>query len=274
MFEQIIDALQSTLIGMVTGIGEFIPRFLTGLVLILVGWLIARTIRMILLRVGERIGIDAGIERIGITDLLDQIGVTSPPSSLIATFFFWMMWLNFLLEGFKAMGLQEAVQPLEALIDFLPSGIAALLIFVLGFMFANFIGNTVDGTTESIGIDFHNTLGNLARFLILAMVIIIVMEQIGLDVQIVTQILTNTIFLVTLGLALAFGLGGKSVAKNVLAGFYAREMYVPGDMIVIDDEEGELEGIGTLNAELRVGTDRITVPNTRLTESIVRRRDA
>lgn len=273
MLQEIIDALQGTVIGMVTGIGEFIPRLIIGLVLILVGWLIARFVRTILLRFSDRVGVDSAIERIGITELLEQIGVTSSPSSLISTFFFWMLWLNFLLEGFKAMGLQEVVQPLEGLIDFFPQGIAALLIFVLGFMFANFIGNTVDGATESIGIDFHNTLGNMARFLILSMVVVIVMEQVGLDVQIVTQILTNTILIIILGLAIAFGLGGKSVAQNVLAGFYAREMYVPGDTIVVDDAEGILEGIGTLNSELRVGKDRITVPNTRLTESTVRRRD-
>ncbi|MGB1250904.1 MAG: mechanosensitive ion channel family protein [Candidatus Promineifilaceae bacterium] len=274
MLNQIIEALQTTLSNMVIGITDFIPRFLIGLVLILIGWLIARTARMFLLRVGKRIGIDSIIERIGIGDLLVKIGIESPPSQLIATFFFWMLWLNFLLEGFKAMGMQEAVQPLEGLIDFFPQGIAALLIFVLGFMFATFVGNTVNGATESIGIDFHNTLGNLARFLILSMVLVVVMEQIGLDVQIVTQILTNTILIIILGLAIAFGLGGKSVAQNVLAGFYAREMYGPGDTIVIDGEEGMLEGIGTLNAEMRVGSDRVTVPNTRLTEGTVRRRDS
>lgn len=272
MLEQIIDALRTTLTNMVVGIGEFIPRLLVGLVLIFVGWLIARVIRTVLLRISERVGVDKAFQRIGITVLLKQIGVNSAPSQLIATFFFWMLWLNFLLEGFKAMGLQEAIQPLEGLIDFLPSGIAALIIFVLGFMFANFVGQTVDGATESIGIDFHDTLGNLARFLILAMVVVIVMEQIGLDVQIVQEILTNTILIIILGLAIAFGLGGRSVARNVLAGFYAREMYEPGDVLVIDDEEGTLEGIGTLNSEIRIGADRITVPNTRLTETTVRRR--
>jgi small-conductance mechanosensitive channel len=81
------------------------------------------------------------------------------------------------------------------------------------------------------------------------------------------MLLTNLVTLMVGGLALAFGLGGRDVARNVLAGFYAREQFATGDTLLIDGEEGTLEGIGTLNTEIHVDEVRLIVPNTRLTEA-------
>jgi small-conductance mechanosensitive channel len=100
-----------------------------------------------------------------------------------------------------------------------------------------------------------------------------VLEQLGIDAQILITIFTNVITITVAGLALAFGLGGRDVARNVLAGYYAREQYHAGDVIVINGDEGVLEGIGTMNAEIRVGDDILIVPNTRLTNTAVKIRE-
>ena len=83
----------------------------------------------------------------------------------------------------------------------------------------------------------------------------------------VTSLLTNVVTIAVAGLGLAFGLGGRDVAHNALAGYYAREVYRLGNTLVIDGEEGILEAIGTLNAEIAVGNGRVIIPNTQLTGS-------
>ncbi len=269
---EITDSIRSTLTGLVTGLVEFFPSLLLALFILAVGWLLARLVRAIVVRLGQRVGFDKLIERTGLTGGLQQAQITQTPSSLVAALFYWLILLNFLLTALKHIGLSEAVQPLEKFIGFLPSVVAGLVTLILGSLLVQFVSRAVQGALAGMGIDFHQALGNIVRVLLMAIVVIIVIEQIGLDVTLLTNLFTSVLTIVVAGLALAFGLGGREVARNVLAGFYARELFAVGDVVVIDEVEGVLEGISTLNAEIRVGEDRVTIPNTRLTDATVRQR--
>jgi small-conductance mechanosensitive channel len=119
-----------------------------------------------------------------------------------------------------------------------------------------------------MGIEFSKAIANIVWFVLLAIVVIVVVQQMGIEAQLLTDIFTYVIVILLAGLALAFGLGGRDVVRNVLAGFYAREMYKPGDHIIIDETEGVLQGIGSLNSEVMVGDNQIVIiPNTHLTEN-------
>lgn len=269
----ITDTIQTILLDLYTKFTNFIPNLITGLIIILVGWIISYIVRWIVYRVMQTLGLDRAVEKIGVTEGLASANIKQTPSQLVALVLYWYIFLSFILEGFTAMQLGELLRPIQSLIEFLPVGIVSLVLLTLGVMFARFAGNAVSGTMQTIGIEFHESLGNIVRFLIISFVVIIVMEQVGLDASVVSTILSSTVIIIIAGLALAFGLGGRTVTRNVLAGFYARELFEPGDIIEIDGEEGMLEGIGTLNSELRVGSDRLTIPNTRLTEGKVKKRE-
>ncbi len=269
----IAQTVQDILLNLYTSFTEFIPNFITGLVIILIGWVISRLVRWLVMRVAKTAGLDRAVEKIGLMESLTSANIKQTPSELIALVVYWYIFLSFILEGFTAMQLGDLLQPIQSLIEFLPVGIVSVALLILGVMFARFAGNAVSAATEAIGIEFHESLGTLCRTLIIAFVVIIVMEQVGLDTSVVSTILSSTIIITIGGLALAFGLGGRTVTRNVLAGFYARELFEPGDIIEIDGEDGMLEGIGTLNSEIRVGSDRLTIPNTRLTEGTVKKRE-
>lgn len=273
MLEQILDALNETLTDMVISIFNFIPLFIIGLLILLIGYVIARVLRTAITRGGQRVGLDSVLERAGMTSQLASAGIEQSPSALIGTIFYYLVFLNFLLAALDRMGLQDAVMPLKRLIDFLPTAIAGLVTFVIGFMLAQFIGKTVSGALQSAGIDFHQTLGGVAQFLVSSMVVVVVMEQIGLQASMLTTILSATVIVIIGGLALAFGLGGQGVTRNVLAGFYARELFATGDILIIDGQEGSLEAIGTLNSEIRMGGEHLIIPNSRLTEGNIRKRE-
>lgn len=273
MLEQITTALRDTFSNMLTSTIEFIPLLIVGLVILLIGYLFARILRWFISRLGQRIGIDAILERAGLSAQLASIGIKQAPSALIGNIIYYVVFLNFLLAALENMRLQNAVDPLRQLIEFLPTAIAGLVTFVLGVLIAQFIGNTTSKTLQSVGIEFHQTLGSIAQFLVVGIVVVVVMEQIGLEASVLVTILSATIVVIIAGLALAFGLGGQTVTRNVLAGFYAREMFAPGDVLIVDGEEGVLEGIGTMNTEIRLGADMLTMPNTRLTEGDVRKRE-
>ncbi len=273
MLQEITEALQSTLNNMIQGLADFIPKFLSGLIIFVTGYLIARLIRTLVTRVGYRLGLDGILDRAGLTDRLKSAGIRKSPSELLGLLLYYVILLNFLLASLKSMGLNEAVEPLEKMVDFLPTALAGMITLIVGVLLAQLIGRTVSTALQSVGIEFHQTLGNAVQMIVLGVVVVVVMEQIGLEASVLTTILTGTIIMIIGGLALAFGLGGQNVTRNVLAGFYARELFAAGDVVVLNGEEGIVEGIGTLNSEIRIGADLLTVPNTRLTEGEVRKRE-
>ncbi len=269
---EIIETIQSSFINLVEAILGYLPALGTGLLILVIGWLVARLARGLVNQIANRLGFDRLVERTGLTQGLRQADIRQTPTQLAAALVFWILFLNFLLAALNRLGLSEAVQPLQDFIAFLPSIVAGLVTLILGALAAQFIGRAVQGAVAGMGIEFHQTVGNLVRLLLMGVVVIIVIEQMGLDVTLLSNLFTSTLTIVVAGLALAFGLGGREVARNVLAGYYARELFQVGDTVVVDGAEGTLEAIGTLNAEIRVGSDRLTVPNTRLTgDKVIKR---
>ena len=154
-----------------------------------------------------------------------------------------------------------------------PRLLTALVILLAGWLLAQFLAKTAQAAMKRMGVEFHQEVGQAVNVLLLIMVVIVVLEQLGINASVVSRIFTNVITLVVAGLALAFGLGGRDVARSVLAGYYAREQFVPGGRVVIGGEEGVLEAIGPLNTEIRLGSERLLVPNTTLTETAVKIKD-
>jgi len=180
------------------------------------------------------------------------------------------VFLSFFPIALDKMGLSMVIVPLQTLVGYLPRVLAAILIIIVGFLVAQILGRGAQEAAVSMGVDFHQMIGRVVRGIVLVFTGILAAEQLGIDITLVTGIFTNMLTIAVAGLALAFGLGGREVVRNALAGYYAREMFSPGDRLLIEGDEGRLEGIGTLNAEISFSEVRLVIPNTQLTESEVK----
>lgn len=269
-----IETLRITLTNIVANTLNYLPRLLTALLILLLGWLLARIIAALVKRLAVRIDLDGILARTGISEGLKKAEIKRSGDELVGMLIFWTIFLNFLLISMESLGLTAAVEPMRNLIGLLPRLLAALATLIIGILIAQFLGRAAQAAMASMGVEFHEQIGGGVNMLLIVMVVIVVLEQLGIDATILTTIFTNVLTIVVAGVALAFGLGGREVARNVLAGFYAREQFQPGDRLVIDGEEGNLEGIGTLNAELRIDDgEQLVIPNTRLTQEAVRLRE-
>lgn len=95
------------------------------------------------------------------------------------------------------------------------------------------------------------------------------LEQLDLNISILSDAFVNVLTIAVGGFALAFALGAQGIARNILAGYYVRENLTPGDALVVDEIDGTLEAIGVVNSEISVKGDRFFVPNLRLVEGKV-----
>lgn len=271
MLDQIVETVSSTTMGLINTIIQFIPGLILGLIVLGIGYLLSRILRSVVQKLAEKLKLDKFVESLGFTEGLERVNIKQPPSVMLATIVYWFILLNFLLAALQKMQFGTIVLPLQQFIFKFPAFIAALITIVLGAMLARVVGRVVSGALSGIGLEIHEVLGNIVRYLILCIVFIIALQQIGLDVELLKNLFGTTLLILIAGVALAFGLGGNSVTRNVLAGFYAREIFKIGDILMIDGEEGVLEGIGTINSELRTSNGVTTIPNCRLTDETIKK---
>ncbi|MCA9943389.1 MAG: mechanosensitive ion channel [Ardenticatenaceae bacterium] len=264
------SVIQNAFGNMVASAINYIPRLVTALIILLAGWLLAKIIANLVQRLGQKLHLENLLERTGIKAGLEKAQINRSGTQLVGLLLFWIIFLNFILIALESLGLNAAVEPLRGLIAFLPRLLAALATLTAGILLAQFLGKAAQAAMSSMGVDFHQEVGQGVNILLIVMIVIVVLEQLGIDANIMATIFTNVITLAVAGLALAFGLGGRDVTRNVLAGYYAREQFEMGDHLVIDGEIGTLEAVGTLNAELRMGSERLIIPNTVLTETAVK----
>ena len=262
-FQIVIDALTS----IVTGIINFIPNLINGLIILLVGFLIASAARWLLLTILRRIQIDALIDRVGLMSAIRNIGVRTPFSAIVAQVAFALLLLSFLITATRLMGLEAVARLLEQLLQFLPNLIAALIIFLLGGMAAQFVGNLITTAATASGLNSAARVGAFMRYVLMIFVIVLALAQLGLDTSILVTAITITIAAFGLALGLGLGLGVRSIVLHILAGYYLRQRFTIGQTVVIDALRGEVRSVGSVNTLVATSEGSVVVPNTTLLET-------
>lgn len=248
---------------------RLLPALLGALVLLLAGWLVGRLLAGALRRLLVRVGLDRLTENADLKEAFDRAGISQPPSALLAQVVFWVVLLVFVVAALDTLGLQEPAALLERLIGFLPRLLAALFLLIGGTFLAQFLGRAAQAAAEGLRVEYAALLGRLTRIVLLTIVALLAVEQLGVDLGLLRVALVNLVTVIAAGFVLALALGGREIIHNALAGYYARDLFRPGDRLRVDGVEGTLEGIGPLNAEIRADGRRLILPNSRLIEAAV-----
>ena len=255
-----------------TTIAGFLPNLVGMLVILGVGWVLARVVKAITGRVLRRTGIDGLAERLGMQEVLHEGGVKLTISSLISSLFFWLLMLTFVLSAVETLGLTAVTHTIDRLIAYLPNIIAAALIVVLGMLLARFVGNLVGSAAAAANMPYARPLGSFARGSMVIMVAILAIEQLGVNAEILLYAVVTVIGAVSLGLGLAFALGSREVVGAILSGYYIRKSLAAGSRVTIDGRDGTLHRVGPVDTVFDTETGSWSIPNASLLSSIIDRR--
>lgn len=182
---------------------------------------------------------------------------------------FALLLISFLITSTRLMGLEAVALLLERLLNFLPNIIAALIVFLLGGIAAQFTGNLVAALAASGGLSYSARLGRLVQYLLSVFVVIFALGVLGLDTSILVTALTIALSAFGLAIGLALGLGSRSVVHHVLAGYYLRQRFAIGQPILVEQVQGEVTGIGSVNTVVSTAGGTVIVPNRILLKSTV-----
>lgn len=203
---------------------SFIPAIIGAVILLLIGWIVATIIKNVLVRVLRAVHFDQAMDHAGVGSFLQRGGVRMDAADVLATVVYWFVFLIFIVAAANALAVPAITGILNAIVLWLPQLFVALLVVIVGMLLARVVGDIVRDAAQGAGLQGARFLAGITRVAILAFAFIIALSQIGVGAVIVQELFAAAVFGIALALALAFGLGGRDTAKNIVDSWYGSMM--------------------------------------------------
>jgi Conserved TM helix len=222
MREMIISELSQALHEIARGFAHFLPRLIVMVVLTFVGWVTAYLIKAVLRSILRLIKFDKLAENAGASQLLTKAALPSATETL-SRFVFWVAWLGFVLLGVSVLGILGLQEQIARFFLFLPRLFVAMFILFFGLLAAGFFSRAALLAGVNANMPSPRVLSLAVRSIIIVFVLSIAFEELGLAEQTMLVAFGIAFGALMLGLAIAFGIGGRDLAQRFLEKRFVRE---------------------------------------------------
>ncbi len=246
-----LDPWSQSLLGAMSAlwapIAAFIPRLFGALLVVAVGFVVAKLLDTLLSKVLAKVGVDRLVAGTGVTKLLGRAGIRLPVSALIGKIVYWFVLLIFLVSAAESLGLARVSATLDMLALYVPKVFGAGVILLVGVLLAQLVNGLVRGAAEGVGLEYASGLARIAQGLVIVIIISVAIGQLEVKTELLNYVIAIALISVGLAVALALGLGSRELVSQILAGIYVRELYEVGQRVRLEGSqlEGEIEEIGT-----------------------------
>ncbi len=191
---------------------DYLPNFFGGLLIFIIGLLIGGLLKQILLSVLSFLRVDGLLQK---TKLMEKKEVRLW-EEIITEILKWTTIVLFLIPTLEVWGLSRATVVINQFLLYLPNVIVAVIIIFVGIISSNLGSAVVAQSVGSIGVTSAKTLSVFTKWIILFFAILITLNQLGVAQDLIRILFTGIVAMIALAGGLAFGLGGKEIAKDVL----------------------------------------------------------
>ena len=207
-----VQPLQDTLSTFLS----YLPQLLGAVVILIVGYLVAKVLQAVTGRVLQSMGFDRWMERGGIKQFFDRTRTNQTPVSILGKLVFWFVFIIAITMATDALGIPQVSAVFAQLVAYIPNIVAAILILVLAALLANFVAGLVRGATGT------DILASVTRYAIIVYAVFAAITQLGIAVELTAPTFLIALGAVALAAAIAFGIGGREVARDIVEKAYNR----------------------------------------------------
>lgn len=195
---------------------DFLPNLFTSLIVLLVGLAAAWLLKTLATKLLRLVRADALAERTGIMQALARGGIRDPLSKLVGRLFYWITLVSFVIMALGALRIPAVEEVLARFFFYLPNVVAAIIIVGLGFVVSNFLGRAALIASVNAGFGVSGLIGRLVRYAVFLIAVSMALELLGIGKDTVLVAFALAFGGVVFALSLAFGLGGKSLARDYI----------------------------------------------------------
>ena len=201
---------------MLTKILAYLPILLGALIILIVGWIVAKAIQRLVDWLLKTVRFDMVADKAGISEVLRKGNLKTTAREVVSGLVYWLIMIMVLVMVVNALGLPKASDILASLFAYVPKVIAALFVLVVAMFLANFVSGIVRIAAVNAKLPKPELLAGISRWAIIIFALTIALVELGIGTLLVTTTFNIILGGICLALALAFGLGGKDAAARYL----------------------------------------------------------
>lgn len=198
------------------GVVGFVPNLVVALVIVLLGWGIGALFGRVVAQIMKALKVDEALRRGGVEDFLNRGGLSLDSGSFLGALVRWFVILVFLIAALDVLKLSQVTIFLRDILNYLPQVIVAVLILIAAGLVAEAMKKIVLSSAMTAEISSAAFLGTVTKWVIWVFAFLVAFSQLGIAVGFVQTIFTGLVVALSLGLGLAFGLGGQEAAAKVI----------------------------------------------------------
>lgn len=200
----------------------FLPALIGAILILILGWIIAGILAGLIEKGLQAVGFERAAQSTGIAGFIEKAGSGWTASKVVAEIVKWFIRLIAIQAAASILGLTQISQVINAILLWLPNLVVAIVIIVIGALFANFVAGIVRGSAAEMGFSTPNLLANIARYAIIGFAAVAAFNQLGIAPTVVNTLFIGLVATLVLGFGLAFGLGGQQTAARITEGWYQK----------------------------------------------------
>ncbi len=251
------DAVVNATSTMLERLVSYLPNFVAAILLVLLGWILARMMRALAIR--GALLIDTMLPRLGLPTGVSRLR-TARGSAVAGSVMFWVVLLFFVTAATQVLGLQAFTDWLAKLIDYLPTLVAGVLILAAGWLMSGFASDLVQATAKGLEPGQRDVLARIVRVSILVAALLVGADQIGIRITFLAIFVGAIAITVGGGLALAVGLGSREHVANLIAAHQLRQAYAVGQILRVGEHQGQLLEITATAVIIETAEGRVVLP--------------
>ncbi len=211
-----LDVFLASLTSFWTELAGFVPKLIAAMVLLFLGWMLARVARTAIMRLLRLLNFDKATERSGLESFLKHADLEVSVASILGNLVYWLIILVMIVTVANSLGLHMVAELFNKVVLYIPNVIVAILVLVFGTILARFINRIVFAWLNNVGFSGALTVSTFSEYAMLVFVFFIAMEQLQIANELLTAAFIIAFGAVGLAFAIAFGLGAKDWASKVI----------------------------------------------------------
>lgn len=239
-----------------------LPSILGAIIIILIGWLVAKILSKITEKLLSVFKFDKRIIKLNKKDEVvdEELMKKAVPSKIISKFVYWVVFLLFFILASDVLGWSAVSEEVSKLMNFIPQLFIGLIIFVIGFYIALVVKNGIKSGLSAMGVEYGNLLANIIFYIILVTLSITALNQVGIDTTLISSNILILFIALLATVAISFGIASKDFLVNILSTHYAKTNLKIGQKIKTGNLEGEIESISKVQVVLKTKTGKVLIP--------------
>lgn len=242
----------------------FVPKFIGALLLLFLGWFLGRMIARFFQKLLERIGADKLGDRLNQIDFIARSPLKIKPSTMVGKFLYYLIFIFFFMAATDTLGITAVSDMISKIFEYLPRILSALVVFVIGILFADMLKKLVHTACASLNIPAAGLIANFVFYFVFINVAMITLSQAGIDTNFIQDNLSIILAGIVGAFAVGYGYASRPLVGNLLAAYYNKNKVKVGDLISIDGVKGKIVALDNSTMTLDADDRKIIVPLNKL----------